>query len=125
MNHQVSRDVTDAYLSTPALFDQLREAQRTVSDLIIRSAGQDPDERLTRLLLAGPRGGAVSPTVSPEYSVGSRNGTRRPIEKKVAGGTHQARERDHRHASSPSSPRATQARRTGLPIVMALKRRRP
>jgi len=51
MNHQVSRDVTDAYLSTPALFDQLRDAQRTVSDLIIRSAGQDPDGKLTRRLL--------------------------------------------------------------------------
>ena len=51
MNHQVNRDVTDAYLSTPALFDQLREAQRMVSDLIVRSAGQDPDGRLTRLLL--------------------------------------------------------------------------
>jgi integrase len=51
MNHQVSRDVTDSYLSTPALFDQLREAQRTVSDLIVCSAGQDPDRRLTRLLL--------------------------------------------------------------------------
>jgi integrase len=52
MNHQVSRDVTDAYLSTPALFEQLREAQRTVSELIVRSAGQDPDKRLTRLLFA-------------------------------------------------------------------------
>ena len=51
MNHQVGRDVTDSYLSTPALFDQLREAQRAVSDLIVRSAGQDPDGRLTRLLL--------------------------------------------------------------------------
>ena len=38
MNHQVSRDVTDAYLSTPALFDQLREAQSMVSELIVRSA---------------------------------------------------------------------------------------
>ena len=84
MNHQVSRDVTDAYLSTPALFDQLREAQRTVSDLILRSAGQDPDERLTRLLLAAVRGGAVLPVVSPEYSFGSRNHVRRPIKKEVA-----------------------------------------
>jgi|SRR5271166_4634333 len=50
MNHQVNRDVTDAYLSTPALFDQLRDAQRTVSDLIMRSAGQDPDRRLTQRL---------------------------------------------------------------------------
>jgi hypothetical protein len=50
MNHQVSRDVTDAYLSTPALFDQLREAQCTVSELILRSAGQGADGRLTRLL---------------------------------------------------------------------------
>jgi hypothetical protein len=50
MNHQVNRDVTDAYLSTPALFDQLRDAQRTVSDLIMRSAGQDPDRRLTQCL---------------------------------------------------------------------------
>jgi integrase len=50
MNHQINRDVTDAYLSTPALFDQLRDAQRTVSDLIIRSAGQDPDGRLTQRL---------------------------------------------------------------------------
>ena len=49
MNHQVSRDVTDSYLSTPALFDQLREAQRTVTELIVRSAGQDPDRKLTRL----------------------------------------------------------------------------
>ena len=56
MNHQVSRDVTDAYLSTPALFDQLREAQCTVSDLILRSAGQDPDGRL-RLPLAEAKGG--------------------------------------------------------------------
>jgi integrase len=47
MNHQVSRDVTDAYLTTPALFDQLREAQHTVSELIVRSAGQPPDEKLT------------------------------------------------------------------------------
>jgi integrase len=51
MNHQVSRDVTDAYLSTPALFDQLREAQSTVSELIVRSAGQDPDRRLALLLV--------------------------------------------------------------------------
>jgi integrase len=49
MNHQVNRDVTDAYLSTPALFDQLREAQNLVSGLILRSAGagQDADARLT------------------------------------------------------------------------------
>jgi integrase len=47
MNHQVNRDVTDAYLSTPALFDQLRDAQRTVSDLTMRSAGPNPDGRLT------------------------------------------------------------------------------
>lgn len=51
MNHQVSRDVTDAYLSTPALFDQLREAQCMVSELILRSAGQGADGKLTRLLL--------------------------------------------------------------------------
>jgi integrase len=61
MNHQVSRDVTDAYLSTPALFDQLRDAQRTVSDLILRSAGQDSDKRLTQLLI-GQFGGRVVPT---------------------------------------------------------------
>ena len=60
MNHQVSRDVTDSYLSTPALFDQLREAQCVVSDLIVRSAGQDPDGRLTWLLLAEVPDGAVS-----------------------------------------------------------------
>jgi hypothetical protein len=76
MSHQINRDVTDAYLSTPALFDQLREAQRTVSDVIIRRAGQDPDERLTRLLLAA----VVSPIASPEYSVASRNQARHPIE---------------------------------------------
>jgi integrase len=52
MNHQVSRDVTDAYLSTPALFEQLREAQRAVSELIVRSAGQDADLRLTQVLFA-------------------------------------------------------------------------
>jgi integrase len=52
MNHQVGRDVTDAYLSTPALFDQLREAQSTVSDLIVRSAGQHPDKRLAVALRA-------------------------------------------------------------------------
>jgi integrase len=61
MNHQVSRDVTDSYLSTPALFDQLREAQRAVSDLIVSSAGQDADGRLTRLLLAQLQSGAASP----------------------------------------------------------------
>jgi hypothetical protein len=44
-------DYPPPYLSTPAPFDQLREAQRVVSDLIIRSAGQDPDGKLTRLLL--------------------------------------------------------------------------
>jgi integrase len=60
MNHQVSRDVTDAYLSTPALFDQLREAQRTVSDLILRSAGRDSDQRLTQLLIE-QLGGRVVP----------------------------------------------------------------
>jgi integrase len=60
MNHQVSRDVTDAYLSTPALFDQLRDAQRAVSDLIVRSAGHDPDGRMTRLLLAEVAGGRVN-----------------------------------------------------------------
>jgi integrase len=60
MNHQVSRDVTDAYLSTPALFEQLREAQRAVSDLIVRSAGQDPDGRLTRLLVTQLPSGAAS-----------------------------------------------------------------
>ena len=80
MNHQINRDVTDAYLSTPALFDQLRKAQRTVPDLIIRSAGRDPDERLTRPLLAAVKGGAVSPIVLPEYSVASRNQARHPIE---------------------------------------------
>jgi len=41
LNDQV-RAMTDAYLSTPALFDQLGEAPRTVSDLIARSAGEDP-----------------------------------------------------------------------------------
>jgi integrase len=61
MNHQVSRDVTDSYLSTPALFDQLREAQRAVSDLIVCSAGRDPDGRLTRLLFDQLQSGAASP----------------------------------------------------------------
>jgi integrase len=65
MNHQVSRDVTDAYLSTPALFDQLREAQRMVSDLILRSAGPDTDERLTQLLIRQLGGCAVSRARSP------------------------------------------------------------
>jgi integrase len=73
MNHQVSRDVTDAYLTTPALFDQLREAQRTVSELIVRSAGQAPDERLTRLLLGQLQGIAPSRAISSEnHSAGSR-----------------------------------------------------
>jgi hypothetical protein len=72
----------DAYLSTPALFDQLREAQRTVSYLIVRSAGENSEERLTRLLLAEVRGGAVSQVISPEYPIDSRNLARRPIEKK-------------------------------------------
>ena len=76
MNHQVSRDVTDAYLSTPALFDQLRQAQRTVSNLIARSASQDPDERLTRLLLSEVRGGAVSTMVSHAHSAISRSQSR-------------------------------------------------
>jgi hypothetical protein len=89
MNHQVSRDVTDAYLSTPALFDQLREAQRTVSDLIVRSAGPDSDERLTRLLLAELRGGAVSQVISSEFPVDSRSQALPSIEKKSAAGTHQ------------------------------------
>lgn len=65
MNHQVNRDVTDSYLSTPALFDQLREAQRAVSDLIVRSAGQDPNGRLTRLLRAEVPGGPVSRVTIP------------------------------------------------------------
>lgn len=51
MNYQVNRDVTDAYPSTPALFDQLRDAQRIVSDLVLRSTGQNPDARLTKLLV--------------------------------------------------------------------------
>ena len=50
MNHQVSRDVTDAYLSTPALFDQLLEAQGLVSELILRSAGPSADGRLAQRL---------------------------------------------------------------------------
>jgi hypothetical protein len=53
--------VTDSYLSTPALFDQLREAQRAVSDLIVCSAGRDPDGRLTRLLFDQLQSGAASP----------------------------------------------------------------
>jgi hypothetical protein len=77
MNHQVSRDVTDAYLTTPALFDQLREAQLAVSDLIVRSAGHDPDGKLTRPLLAevtgGPGSRVVIPTKPPdELWAGSR-----------------------------------------------------
>ena len=72
MNHQVSRDVTDAYLTTPALFDQLREAQRSVSELIVRSAGQAPDERLTRLLLGQLQGIAPSRAVSSENPAGFR-----------------------------------------------------
>ncbi len=73
MNHQVSRDVTDAYLTTPALFDQLREAQRTVSELIVRSAGQASDERLTQLLLGQLRGAALSRAISSEnHPAGSR-----------------------------------------------------
>ena len=89
MNHQVSRDVTDAYLSTPALFDQLREAQHTVSDLIVRSAGADSDERLTRLLLAELRGGAVSQAISSELLVDSRSQVRPSIEKKSVRSIHQ------------------------------------
>jgi hypothetical protein len=89
MNHQVSRDVTDAYLSTPALFDQLREAQRTVSNLIARSASQDPDERLTRLLLSEVRGGAVSTMVSHAHSAISRSQAR-PIESKGGASRHQS-----------------------------------
>jgi len=69
MNHQVSRDVTDAYLSTPALFDQLREAQRMVSDLILRSAGSVSDDRLTQLLVQQFGGPAVSRAQSPANSV--------------------------------------------------------
>jgi hypothetical protein len=74
MNHQVSRDVTDAYLTTPALFDQLREAQRAVSDLIVRSAGQDPDGRLTRLLLGEVTGGPVRVALPGKPAGGLRSG---------------------------------------------------
>ena len=83
MNHQVSRDVTDAYLSTPALFEQLREAQRTVSELIVRSAGQDPDQRLTRLLVAevsgGPTGSSVPVAGKPAATFSRRSGRKKTI----------------------------------------------
>jgi len=46
------------------------------------------DKRLTRLLLAEVRGGAVSQAISPEYPIDSRNPARRPIEKNSAAGTH-------------------------------------
>jgi integrase len=121
MNHQVSRDVTDAYLSTPALFDQLREAQRTVSDLIVRSAGQDPDERLTRLLLSEVRGGSVSSMVSPAHSAVSRNQAR-PIESKGGVGRHQPFKRDHRRVPSPSTPSSS---RTTTPGRMGRQSTRP
>jgi hypothetical protein len=68
MNHQVNRDVTDAYLSTPALFDQLRDAQRTVSDLIMRSAGQNPDRRLTQCLSEEMPARRKSPPVMPRVA---------------------------------------------------------
>jgi integrase len=68
MNHQVGRDVTDAYLSTPALFDQLREAQREVSELIVRSAGQDPDRKLSQLLVAEMHG-PVPTKSGPAFSM--------------------------------------------------------
>jgi integrase len=74
MNHQVNRDVTDAYLSTTALFDQLRDAQRTVSDLIIRSAGQHPDGKLTQRLLENVPGRRQS---SPAKSRLARSGLAR------------------------------------------------
>ena len=112
MNHQVSRDVTDAYLSTPALFDQLREAQRTVSDLIVRSAGQDPDRRLTQLLLSEVRGGSVSSGVSPTHSAISRNQAR-PIESKGGVTRHQLFKRDHRRVPSPSTPSASRTTTLG------------
>jgi integrase len=76
MNHQVGRDVTDAYLSTPALFDQLREAQRAVSELIVRSAGQDPDRRLTQLLVAempGEQASSNTPAPTKRGAVVSRH----------------------------------------------------
>jgi hypothetical protein len=112
MNHQVSRDVTDAYLSTPALFDQLREAQRTVSDLIVRSAGQDPDRRLTQLLLSEVRGGSVSSGVSPAHSAISRNQAG-PIESKGGVTRHQLFKRDHRRVPSPSTPSASRTTTLG------------
>ena len=122
MNHQVGRDVTDAYLSTPALFDQLREAQRIVSDLIVRSAGQDADDRLTRPLLAAVRSGAVLPVVSAEYSLSSRNRARRPIERSVAAGT-----QPYEHGRNVSSLSSSRAPRSAdrPPIVKVLKHRRP
>jgi integrase len=81
MNHQVSRDVTDAYLSTPALFDQLREAQEMVSDLILRSAGRDADAKLTRRLQEDVKPSRDSLESSKTGKIASQrqhSGTRRP-----------------------------------------------
>jgi len=50
LNHQIDRDVTDAYASPGEMSDELREAQEAVSGFIIKNVGADADARLTARL---------------------------------------------------------------------------
>lgn len=50
-NHRVARDVHEEYMSVPAMFEQLRDAQEKVSAYILRHIGKDVDAELERLLV--------------------------------------------------------------------------
>ncbi len=50
LNHQIDRDVTDAYASPGEMSTELRELQEAVSEFIVKNVGAEADARLTARL---------------------------------------------------------------------------
>jgi hypothetical protein len=50
MNHKISKDVHESYMTLGAMFDQLREASETVSAYIFKHLPKGAEKQLTRRL---------------------------------------------------------------------------
>ena len=50
MNHKISKDVHESYMTLGAMFDQLREASEVVSAYIFKHLPKGAEKQLTRRL---------------------------------------------------------------------------
>lgn len=50
MNHKISKDVHESYMTLGAMFDQLREASEAVSAYILKHLPKGAEKQLTRRL---------------------------------------------------------------------------